>query len=60
VLDLVDAHPWGMTQPAIAAVLGVTRQRVQQIEARAVGRVRLRLPYLAPDLAPPSRPREAA
>jgi DNA-directed RNA polymerase sigma subunit (sigma70/sigma32) len=46
MLDLVEQHPDGMSQPDIGDLLGVTRQRVQQIEARAVRRAG-RLPRIA-------------
>jgi len=43
VLDLVDAHPNGMTLKEVALVLGCTRERVRQIEVTAMKKLARRL-----------------
>jgi hypothetical protein len=41
VLDIVAAHPEGMTWPEVGAVLGVTQQRVHQLAVRSLGKLHL-------------------
>jgi hypothetical protein len=54
VLDVVDAHPDGITLEDIGGLMGFTRQRAEQIQARAVRRVAVlaRLGRLAPGPQP--------
>lgn len=40
-LDLVDRHPGGMTLEESGAVLGLTRERVRQVEDIALDKIRL-------------------
>ena len=39
VLDLVDANPSGMLREEIAELFGTSRQVIEQIEARALGKL---------------------
>jgi hypothetical protein len=41
VLDLVDAHPAGMTPDEVARELGVTPRRILQLENRALLKARV-------------------
>lgn len=41
VLAFVDEHPEGATLEAVGAVWGVTRERVRQIEAKALRKLAL-------------------
>ena len=41
--QMLEVNPGGMTLDAIAATLGVTKARVQQILARAIGKVQKEL-----------------
>lgn len=49
-LDLVDAHEGGMTLDEVAQVLGITRERVRQIEKKALEKLFKRLRVLDPEL----------
>jgi len=42
-LDVAAAYEGGLTLEAVAALAGLTRQRIQQIEAAALGKMRKRL-----------------
>lgn len=48
-LDTVNANPDGMTLDEIAAVLGVTRQAVHQMERRALKKLRRTAKHLEPE-----------
>lgn len=43
-LDVVDEHPLGVTLDEVARRLNVTRERVRQIEERALTKTALRVP----------------
>ena len=49
-LDLVDAHGT-LTLEQVASILGLTRERVRQVEMKAFARVRRKNPELAESIA---------